>query len=135
MKNERSDIDITDLEDFPVWYYDPEAELFTPLRDLDSPIGSIDELHFYSKIFSGLGHEFEGVALGRGDVAIGIYKNNRWYTLNAAWKELSMEQLNALIVDSGLEVRVLADMFPFRIKTQIRREPFIDWEVDFDFIK
>ena len=133
MKNSKPEIGLSDLLEFPVWRYDPDMDLFEPLADIDSLVGSIDELHFYATLTSRLGHKFQGSVTGKGDVAVGIFLNNRWYSLNKDWKQASMDQLRALMEDGLLlDVKSPMELLPFKFETMINREPFVDWFGEFD---
>lgn len=134
MNDSKSEITLADLVAFPVWRFDPETELYGPLIDIDTPIGSVDELHFRATITSRNGHVFEGSVTGKGDIAIGIFSNGRWYSLNKDWKQASLDQLGALIRDSHIfDGSSPEAMFPFQFKTMINKRPFVDWVDEFDF--
>lgn len=133
MNNSKPELVISDFLISPVWRYDPDMELFEPLIDIDTPIGSIDELHFYARLTSRLGHNFQGSVTGKGNVAIGIFLNNRWYSLNKDWKQASLEQLQALVHDSKISgINSPAELLPLRFDTAINKEPFVDWSGEFD---
>jgi hypothetical protein len=133
MEHAKHEISISDFEENPVWYFDPDAELFGPLTSLDDMIGSIDELHFYAKFHSPQGYEFIGSLAGRGDTAIAIYRNERWYAANKNWRQTSLEQLDALANDSDdLNVSSGKEFLPLTFQTMINREPYVDWDGIFD---
>lgn len=73
MSNSKAELVISDFLISPVWRYDPDKEIFEPLVDIDAPIGSIDELHFYARFTTRLGQNFQGSVTGKGDIAIGIF--------------------------------------------------------------
>jgi hypothetical protein len=133
MSDAKTEIDLDDLLAFPVWRYDSEAEVFLPLTDIDSPIGSIDELHFYATFISRSGHTFQGSVTGKGETAMGIFCNGRWYSLSKDWKQASVDQLRALVSDSKLQnVHAPSDLIPFSFETVIKSSPFVDWVGEFD---
>jgi hypothetical protein len=133
MKSSKSEITLSDLWAFPVWRYDVEADFFEPLTDIDSLIGSIDELHFYATFTSSMGHVFQGSVTGKGDVAAAIFHNNRWYSFNKNWKQASIDQLSALVSDcQPIDVKSPTELLPFKFETAIRRDPYVDWIGEFD---
>lgn len=127
MKSPKLDISPADFLDYPVWRFDPDIDGYEPLCDLDEHIESIEELHFRATVTSAIGHEFEGSVTGKGDIAIGIFANNRWYALNTEWRDASMDQLSALVEDCGYIDVSPSRLLPFKFRTTIQREPFIDW--------
>lgn len=132
MSAQKPEIELIDLQSYPVWRYEPETELFEPLTDIECQIGSIDELHFYAKFTTQTGHQFEGSVTGKGNTAIGIFCNGRWYSLNKEWRKASLEQLSALIHDCDLNsIDSPLDVFPIKFQTAIMREPFVDWDGEF----
>lgn len=132
MSAQKSEIELTDLQRCPVWRYDNETELFEPLNDIDCQIGSIDELHFYAKFTTLTGHQFEGSVTGKGETAIGIFANGRWYSLNKEWKKASLDQLSSLIRDCNLsDIDNPLKMLPINFQTTIMKEPFVDWAGEF----
>jgi len=133
MIEEKPDLTLEDIRRFPVWHFDPDRDLYSPLTDLDKSVGSIDELHFRALFKTPTGLEFQGSVTGKGDVAIGIYHNGRGYAANKAWPEASVAQLTQLIKDSpDLNISDLTQVLPLKFKTQVDMEPFVDWEGDFD---
>lgn len=133
MSNSKAELVISDFLIFPVWRYDPDKETFEPLVDIDTPIGSIDELHFYARFTTRIGQNFQGSVTGKGDIAIGIFLNDRWYSLNNDWKQASLEQLGALIRDSNMQaVSSPTELLPLRFETIINKKPFVDWSGEFD---
>jgi len=128
----KKEISIGDFDGCPVWHFDPDLEQFSPLISIDTPIGSIDELHFHAKFVSPQGIEFRGSVTGQGDTAIGIWSNGRWYALHKGWKQTSFEQLSALVRDGGIQVDNPSKLLPLKFMTLINREPYVDWSGEFD---
>jgi hypothetical protein len=133
MKITRQEITLDDLREHPVWYFDNESELFSPLQNLDEEIASVDELHFFAKFVTPGGRELFGSLAGQGDTAIGIFHNGRWYAANRGWRQTSLEQLSQLVKDSSdLGISDVKDLFPLKFETAIFREPYVDWSGVFD---
>jgi hypothetical protein len=129
----KTEISTEDLATWPVWHFDPESELFSPLESLDSLIGSIDELHFFAAFTTPQGFELRGSISGRGDIAVGIFRNGRWYAVNRNWREVSMAQLDALAIESpDLGVTSGKELLPLRFKALIDKEPYTDWTGEFN---
>lgn len=133
MDEEKPDLTLEDIRRFPVWHFDPDRDVYSPLTDLDKGVGSIDELHFRAVFKTPGGLELPGSVTGKGSIAIGIYGNGRGYAANKAWREASIAQLTQLIKDSpNLNISDLGQLLPLTFKTQINMEPFVDWEGEFD---
>ena len=127
MSSGKQEITWDDLESYPVWHFDPDTELFSPLEDLDDPIGSTEEVHFRAVFTTPSGQMLSGSVAGDGTTAIGIFRNGRWYAANKNWRQTSLDQLLQLIKDSSdLEARNVRDLLPLRFETIIAREPFIE---------
>mgnify|MGYP005751442537 CR=1 FL=1 len=133
MSKRKSEIDLADLDAYPVWRFDTDTDSYEPLEDLDTRIDSIDELHFRATFTSRTGHVFEGSIAGEGATAMAIFKNGRWYALNKAWRQISLEQLSALLEDGGCAgVELPEKLLPFQFKTTINTDPYVDWSGEFD---
>lgn len=129
----KQEITWSDLESCPVWHFDPDTELFRPLKSLNDPIGSIDELHFRAVFTAPSGQEFSGSIAGDTGTAIGIFRNGRWYAVNKNWRQTSLDQLSRLVEDSSdLSISDAKQLLPLRYETRIEREPFIEQAGLFD---
>lgn len=123
------DFGYQNIIDFPVWAYDLDAEVFSPLLNLEKKISCIEDLFFRAKYFTLQGIEFVGFINGDKGHAFTIFRNNRGYAGNNSAKDISMAQMTQLLEDSvGLKITSPQDIFPLRFKTDINMEPYIDWE-------
>lgn len=133
MNISKQEITWSDLELHPVWHFDPDTELFNPLKSMDDPIGSVDELHFRAVFTAPDGQKFSGSIAGDAGTAIGIFRNGRWYAVNKNWKQTSLDQLSQLVEDSSdLSISDAKHLLPLRYETRIGREPFIEQAGMFD---
>lgn len=133
MTSSKQELTWDDLASYPVWHFDPDTELFRRLESLDEEIGSIDELHFRSIFTTPAGQQLVGSISGQGDIAIGIFRNGRWYAGNKRWKQTSLAQLLQLVLDSpDLGLNAVQDLLPLQFETIIKMEPFVDRSGVFD---
>lgn len=133
MHSEKTIITQEDFQRHPVWHFDPERELYSPVLDLDRTIGSLDELHFRAKFTAPNGEKLLGSIVGQGDIAIGIFRNGREYVANKSIKAISTDFLVQLIKDSpDLRMSEIGQLLPLQFQTDINIEPFVEWGGTFD---
>jgi len=125
MDSEREELDLIDLRTYPVWYFDRDLERFFPLEDLDTPIESLDDLHFFAEFTTPQGRCLLGTITGLGDIAAGVFHNGRWYGMSRAWVSASIEQLDALAAsDPALGAASGRDLVPLSYRTLLNKDPF-----------
>jgi|CXWL01.1.fsa_nt_gi hypothetical protein len=129
----KADLTLSDLYETPVWYLDEETDKHYPVLDLNEGVASVDHFRFRAEFTTPAGDVLEGVVSGLGDVAISVFRNGRWYSVNKDWQSASKAQIAALIEESPeLKVRSVEGFFPIRFRTVINKEPFIDRSGEFD---
>lgn len=133
MHSEKTVITQEDFQRHPVWHFDPDREIYSPVTDLDRQIGSLDELHFRATFTTVNGENLLGSIVGQGDLAIGIFRNGREYIANKSIKAMSVDFLAQLIKDSpDLHINDLGQLLPLKFQTQIGMDPFVEWSGVFD---
>ncbi len=124
----KEETSIDDFVEHPVWRYDLDRDMYFPLLTLDTLINSADELHFFAKFITPQGYELRGSIAGKGDTAIAIFQNGRWYAANKRLRQASMDQLDALVRDSAnWSIKNGKELLPLQFTTTINKGPYIDW--------
>lgn len=118
-----------DFEECPIWRYDEDTDSYFPVKNQDDLPERVRDLSLRSEFKTLEGKTLIGYIVGVESIfSIGIFFNERIYHFNKNLPDLSREQAEAFLAESGLSSELSFEtLFPLRYETKWGGETFNDF--------
>lgn len=123
-----------DYQEYSMWKYDEESELFYPVLSLEDFPEAESDLSIYTRFTLPNGKNVEGYTVGVERVfSMGLFGSESTFFINKNMPDISIEQIKGFLVEQPfLEIEKASDIFPLKYQTLINVEGFFDVTGTFD---